>query len=141
MLHCTSIIMNSKIVPQIFKFLFQTGYVNIFVLRGVFFSRYVQLISYFFDEKNISGEIWDILVCRSYRKLTWQSIKRKLHHWQKLELCKIIHGTKPHWKRYRVWASNCRKCVTFLVSLSSRCGYAVSLWKIFLFYVDVNQLP
>ena len=56
-LHSTSIFMNSKIVPQIFKFLFQTGYVNIFVLRGVFFSRYVQLISYFFDEKNISGEI------------------------------------------------------------------------------------
>ena len=49
--------MSSKIVSQIFKILFQTGDINIFVLRGVFFSRYVQLKSSFSDEKN-SGEIW-----------------------------------------------------------------------------------
>ena len=49
--------MNSKNVSQIFKILFQTGDINIFVLRGVFFSRYVQLKSSFSDEKNISGEI------------------------------------------------------------------------------------
>ena len=48
-------------VSQIFKILFQTGDINIFVLRGVFFSRYVQLKSSFSDEKNISGKIWDIL--------------------------------------------------------------------------------
>ena len=48
-------------VSQIFKILFQTGDINIFVLRGVFFSRYVQLKSSFSDEKNISGEIWDTL--------------------------------------------------------------------------------
>ena len=53
--------MNSKSMPQIFKTLFQTGDINIFVLRGVFFSRYVQLKSSFSDEKNISGEIWDTL--------------------------------------------------------------------------------
>ena len=51
--------MSSKSVSQIFKILFQTGDINIFVLRGVFFSRYVQLKSSFSDEKNISGEIWD----------------------------------------------------------------------------------
>ena len=34
--------MSSKSVSQIFKILFQTGD-SIFVLRGVFFSRYVQL--------------------------------------------------------------------------------------------------
>ena len=34
--------MSSKIVPQIFKIFFQTGHVNIFVRRGVIFSRYVQ---------------------------------------------------------------------------------------------------
>ena len=34
--------MSSKIVSQIFKILFQTGDINIFVLRGVFVSRYVQ---------------------------------------------------------------------------------------------------
>ena len=43
-------------MSQIFKILFQTGDINIFVLRGVFFSRYVQIKSSFSDEKN-SGEI------------------------------------------------------------------------------------
>ena len=57
LLHCTSIFMSSKSVSQIFKILFQTGDINIFVLRGVFFSRYVQLKSSFSDEKIISGEI------------------------------------------------------------------------------------
>ena len=49
--------MGSKSVSQIFKILFQTGDINIFVLRGVFFSRYVQLKSSFPNEKNSSGEI------------------------------------------------------------------------------------
>ena len=49
--------MSSKSVSQIFKILFQTGDINIFVLRGVFFSRYVQLKSSFSDEKSISVEI------------------------------------------------------------------------------------
>ena len=43
--------MSSKIVPQIFKILFQIGEINIFVLRGVFCSGYVQLKSSFSDEK------------------------------------------------------------------------------------------
>ena len=43
--------MSSKSVSHIFKILFQTGDINIFVLRGVFFSRYVQLKSSFSDEK------------------------------------------------------------------------------------------
>ena len=43
--------MSSKSLSQIFKILFQTGDINIFVLRGVFFSRYVQLKSSFSDEK------------------------------------------------------------------------------------------
>ena len=50
--------MSSRIVSQIFKILFQTGDINIFVLRGVFFSKYVQLKSSFTDKKKkISGEI------------------------------------------------------------------------------------
>ena len=53
--------MTWKSVSQIFKILFQTGYINIFVLRGAFFSRYVEVKSSFSDEKNISGEIWDTL--------------------------------------------------------------------------------
>ena len=65
----------------IFKILFQTGEINTFVLRGVFFCRYVHLKSHF---KNISGEI------------TWQSIKGKFDHWQKLELCKVIHSAELH---------------------------------------------
>ena len=42
-------------MSQIFEILFPTGDINIFVLRGVFFSRYVQLKSSFCDEKNISN--------------------------------------------------------------------------------------
>ena len=48
-------------MSQIFEILFQTGDINIFVLRGVSFSRYVQLQSTFSDEKNISSEVWDTL--------------------------------------------------------------------------------
>ena len=47
--------MSSKIASQVFKILFQTGDINIFVFRGVFSSRYVQLKSSFPDEKYISG--------------------------------------------------------------------------------------
>ena len=50
LLQCTSICISSKIVSD-FKNLFQTGNINIFVLRGVLFSRYVQLKSLFSDEK------------------------------------------------------------------------------------------
>ena len=46
--------MSSKSVSQISKILFQTGDNNIFVLRGVFFSRYVQLKSSFSDKKDKS---------------------------------------------------------------------------------------
>ena len=43
--------MSSKSVSKIFKILFQTGDINIFVLHGMFFSRYVQLKSSSSDEK------------------------------------------------------------------------------------------
>ena len=43
--------MSSKSVSQILKILLQTGDINIFVLRGVCFSKYVQLKSSFSDEK------------------------------------------------------------------------------------------
>ena len=43
--------MSSKSVSQIFKILFQTGDINIFIFRGVFFSKYVPLKSSFSDEK------------------------------------------------------------------------------------------
>ena len=38
-------------VSQVFKILFQTGDINIFVLRDVFFGRHVQLESSFSDQK------------------------------------------------------------------------------------------
>ena len=44
--------MSLKSVSQIFKILFQTGDINTIVLRGVFFSRYVQLIC------SIIGRSW-----------------------------------------------------------------------------------
>ena len=43
--------MSSKSASQIPKTLFQTGDINIFVLRGFFFSRYPQLKSSFSGEK------------------------------------------------------------------------------------------
>ena len=49
--------MSSKSVSLILKMLFQTKDINIFVLRGVIFSRYAQLKGFFSDEKKISGEI------------------------------------------------------------------------------------
>ena len=39
----------------------QTGDVNIFAIRDVFSSGYVQLKGSFSDEKYISGEIWGTL--------------------------------------------------------------------------------
>ena len=39
-------------MSQIFKVLVETGDITIFVLRGVFFSRYVRLRSSFPDEKS-----------------------------------------------------------------------------------------
>ena len=41
LLHCTSICMSSKSMSQIFKILFQTGNIKIFVFCAVFFSKYV----------------------------------------------------------------------------------------------------
>ena len=43
--------MSSKNLSQILKILFQSEDINIFVLRGIFFSRCVQLKSSFSDEK------------------------------------------------------------------------------------------
>ena len=57
LVHCTSMVMSSKKVSPIFKILFKTGELNISVLHGVFFSRYVPLKSSISDEKNIRGEI------------------------------------------------------------------------------------
>ena len=54
LLHCTSICKSSKSVSN--WRLFQTEDFNIFVLHGVFFSRYDQLRNSFSDEKN-SGKI------------------------------------------------------------------------------------
>ena len=51
LLHCTSICMSSKNGFKNFKILFQTGDINIFVLGGIFFSRFVQLNSSFSEEK------------------------------------------------------------------------------------------
>ena len=45
-------------------FLFQTGDINIFILRGVFFSRYVQLKSSFSDEKKTSAVKSETDFCR-----------------------------------------------------------------------------
>ena len=43
--------MSSKSVSQISKILFQTGDINILVLRGVLFSTYIQLKNFFLTKK------------------------------------------------------------------------------------------
>ena len=55
--------MSSRSVSQIFKILLHNGGINIFVLRGVFLSRYVQLKSSFSDQKTsaVKSEIWQII--------------------------------------------------------------------------------
>ena len=65
-----------KSVSQIFKILFQTGDVNIFVIRNVFFSGYVQLKGSVSDEKKqrwnlrhaLVEELTKINVAKYYRK-------------------------------------------------------------------------
>ena len=51
LLHSTSIFTSSKSMSQIFKTLFQTGAINVFVLRGVLFDTYAQLKSSFSGKK------------------------------------------------------------------------------------------
>ena len=58
----TSICMSSKTVSYIFKILFQTGYNNIFVLRGVFFSGNIPLKSSFSDEKTLAEKFETTLI-------------------------------------------------------------------------------
>ena len=88
--------MSSKSLSQIFEILLQTGDNNTFVLRGVFCGRYVQLKSSFSDVKNISGKITVLrhTLAEKLSKLTWQNIKGKFHHWQELDLCKLIHNAE-----------------------------------------------
>ena len=52
----------SKGLSQIFKILFQTWDINIFVLHDVFFSTYVQLKSSFSNEKHQRGNLRHSLV-------------------------------------------------------------------------------
>ena len=52
LLHCTSIFMSSKNLSQIFKILFQTGDINIFVLCDVFVSKCIQQKSSFSDKNH-----------------------------------------------------------------------------------------
>ena len=82
---------------QSFKILFQTEDINIYVLRGVYFSRYVQLNIWLSDE-NASAMKYETGFSREaiYQKFTWQSIKGKFRYWQKLELCKVAHNVKLH---------------------------------------------
>ena len=100
------------------KTLFQTGDINIFVLCGAFFGRYVQLKSSFSGKKKtLTVKSETHFSRKAIEKLAWQSIKGKFDHWQKLELCKVIHSEKLHRKSQWECDFNSRKCVIFLVSL------------------------
>ena len=71
--------MTSKSVSQNFKMLFQTGDINSFVLRGVFFSRYVQKATSLTKKTSVVKSETHFKLT-GYRKLTRQSIKGKFHH-------------------------------------------------------------
>ena len=80
-------------MSQICKILFKSGDINIVVLRGIFLSRYVQLKSSFFDKKQaVKSETH--FNRGAIKALTWQNIKGKIYHLQKLELCKVILNAK-----------------------------------------------
>ena len=72
---CISIFMSSKRVSEILKILFQTGDIYIFVLRGVFSSRYVQLKSSFSDKKK--HQLWNLrnTLVEKLSKIMWQILK------------------------------------------------------------------
>ena len=52
LLNFTSISMSSKSMSQLLKILFQTGNINIFVLRVVFFNRYL-LVEHMFSKSSM----------------------------------------------------------------------------------------
>ena len=89
--------MGSKSLFQILKILFQTGDINIFVLPGVFFSRYVQLKGSFSYEKNIQR--WNLrhTLVEKVSEYNVAKFKGKFHHWQNLELCKLVLNVKLRW--------------------------------------------
>ena len=97
LLHCTFILMSSKSASQIFKILFKTRDINClpFVV-----SFLVDIFNWkVFLTKNHQRRNLRHTFVENYRKLTWPSIKGKFHHLQKLELSKVIHSAKLHWKR------------------------------------------
>ena len=90
-----------------FKILFQNGDINIFVLRGAFISRYVQL-------KNVSCEIRDTLG----KVLRENSINGRDWSSSKLFIVQNYAG---------IANGNVSLMCIFLVSLSSRCASVLSL--------------
>ena len=84
--------MNSKSVSQTFKILFQTEDINIFVLCGIFFSRFVSLKSSFSDEKKTSVVKYEAPF--SKKALDKKRGKGKFHHLQKLKFFRVIHNVK-----------------------------------------------
>ena len=80
--------MSSNRVSQILKILFQTGDINIFVLRGVFLSRYVQLKSSFSErgkvlKENSIGRSWSsakLLILQNYTENAIGNVPLKLEN-------------------------------------------------------------
>ena len=74
-------------MSQIFEILFQTGDINIFVLRGVFLADKFNEKAPFLTKKTSAVKS---------ETLTWQRIKGKFHYWQNLEFWNVIHSTRLH---------------------------------------------
>ena len=96
----------SKSVLQIFKIFFQTGNINIFVLRGVFFDRYVQLKSPFSEKKKIpTVEESVYLKCHNIFLINWNT-KLEIKFWFSFQYLSwdMKHQTKWFFDFQNNWA-------------------------------------
>ena len=111
LLYCTSIFMSAKNMSQIFKILLQTGDINIFVLRGVFFSRYVELKSSFSVEKTSAVKSETQFSREAIENWRGKVLKKNSiigRSWSSAKLFKVQNYTEnAKW----VCAFNSRKCM------------------------------
>ena len=80
-------------MPQIFKVLFHTGDINIFVVCVVFFIRYVQLKSSFHDEKTLAVKSETYFSGEAIANSRGKALKENSII-AVLELCKVVHNAK-----------------------------------------------
>ena len=94
LLHCTSICMISKSVSQIFKILFQAGYINIFVLCGVFLVDLFHWKAPFLTKRYRRWNLRHALVEKLSKFNVAKYMKGKFHCWQNFIVFLLERKTK-----------------------------------------------